>query len=200
MVGEAPRTVPDEVLAYARHITATLREVLGEDLAGACFVGSLALGGYLAGESDIDVVAVSRRAVPDQRKAAVADALAELTVSCPARGLELTLYRREVAAGSSAGADFEVNVNGGPRMARAVHLSSEAEPGFWYLLDRAIAHRVGLVITGPPAAELFADVPRERLLDAMVESIRWHRQHEPATLYTVLNASRAWRYATPCWR
>ena len=25
--------------------------------------------------------------------------------------------------------------------------------------------------------------------------MRWHRRHERATLYSVLNASRAWRYA-----
>ena len=29
----------------------------------------------------------------------------------------------------------------------------------------------------------------------MVESMRWHRQHERATLYSVLNAARAWRFA-----
>ncbi len=29
----------------------------------------------------------------------------------------------------------------------------------------------------------------------MGESVRWHRHHEKATLYSVLNASRAWRFA-----
>lgn len=29
----------------------------------------------------------------------------------------------------------------------------------------------------------------------MTESMRWHREHEKATLYSVLNASRAWRFA-----
>lgn len=29
----------------------------------------------------------------------------------------------------------------------------------------------------------------------MIESMRWHREHEKATLYLVLNASRAWRFA-----
>ena len=29
----------------------------------------------------------------------------------------------------------------------------------------------------------------------MVDSMQWHREHEPATLYSVLNASRAWRFA-----
>ena len=187
--------VPDEVAAYGRHVVASLREVLGEGLSGAYYVGSIALGGYVAGESDIDIVAVSELAIPDQMKPPLAEAVFDTTKSCPARGLEFTLYRREVAESPPVAADFEVNVNGGPRMARAIRFESRAEPGFWYVLDRAIAHRCGVVIWGPPPAETFAEVSRRALLDTMIESMRWHREHEKATLYSVLNASRAWRFA-----
>jgi hypothetical protein len=187
--------VPDEVVAYGREVAARLQEVLGDALDGAYYVGSIALGGYVAGESDLDIVAVSERAIPDQDKPPIADAVFDTTMSCPARGLEFTLYRREVAGSSPVDADFEINVNGGPRMARSIHLESRAEPGFWYVLDRAIAHRCGVVICGPPPVEVFAEVSRTLLLDAMVESMRWHREHEKATLYSVLNASRAWRFA-----
>jgi len=109
--------------------------------------------------------------------------------------VEFTLYRREVAASRSAGADFEVNANGGPRMPTTVHLEASAEPDFWYVLDRAIAHRSGLATRGPPAGKVFAAVPRRTLLDALYESMAWHRAHEKATLYSVLNACRAWRFA-----
>lgn len=33
------------------------------------------------------------------------------------------------------------------------------------------------------------------LLEAMRSSMQWHREHERATLYSVLNAARAWRFA-----
>jgi hypothetical protein len=187
--------VPEEVAAYGREVAAILQEVLGDDLVGAYYVGSIALGGYVAGESDLDVVAVSERAIPDREKPSLVEAVFDTTASCPACGLEFTLYRRDVAGSSPAAADFEVNVNGGPRMARAIHLEPRAEPGFWYVLDRAIAHRCGVVICGLPPAEAFAEVSRRLLLDAMIESMRWHRKHERATLYSVLNASRAWRFA-----
>jgi hypothetical protein len=187
--------VPEEVLAYGREVAACLRDVLGEELVGAYYVGSIALGGYVPGESDLDMVAVSERAIPDRRRASIADVVIDTTNSCPARGLEFTLYRREVAGRSPVAADFEVNANGGPRMARSIHLDAGAEPGFWYVLDRAIAHRCGVVVCGPAPIELFAEVSRRRLLDAMTESMRWHREHEKATLYSVLNASRAWRFA-----
>jgi len=79
-------------------------------------------------------------------------------------------------------------------MPTAVHLDAETEPGFWYVLDRAIAHRSGRTVTGPPPSAIFADVPRARLLKAMHESMTWHRAHEKASLYSVLNACRAWRF------
>jgi hypothetical protein len=146
-------------------------------------------------ESDVDIIAVSARAIPDEQKPSIAEAVFGTTMSCPARGLEFTLYRRKVTESSPVAADFELNVNGGPRMARAIHLESRTEPRFWYLLDRAIAQRCGVVISGPPPVEVFADVSRRVLLDVMIESMRWDREHEKATLYSVLNASRAWRFA-----
>jgi hypothetical protein len=187
--------VPDEVLTYGREVAASLQGVLGDGLCGVYFVGSVALGGYAPGESDIDIVAVSERAIPDQTKPAVAGAVFDTTRSCPTRGLEFTLYRREVAEASPVAADFELNVNGGPRMAGEIHLDSRTEPGFWYVIDRAIAHRSGVAIWGPPPPELFTDVSRRALLEAMIASMQWHREHEKATPHSVLNATRAWRFA-----
>ena len=61
------------------------------------------------------------------------------------------------------GADLEVSANVGRRMTTAVHLDATDEYGFWYVLDRAIAHRSGVAISGPPSRKVFADVPRRAL-------------------------------------
>jgi hypothetical protein len=184
-----------EVAAFGARVGDVLAEILGTDLVGVYFVGSVALGGYVPGESDIDIVAVAASALTDPLKQTVASAVLGATVGCPARGLEFTLYRQDLVRSPPSGADFEVNANGGPRMARVVHLDPTLESGFWYVLDRAVAHRSGLAIAGPQAHVLFADVPRSTLLEAMEESMAWHRAHEKATLYSVLNACRAWRFA-----
>ena len=189
------RVLRPEVAAFGDEVTEVLGRTLGTELVGVYFVGSVALGGYVPGESDIDIAAVSSTALTDPHKRSVASAIVEASAACPARGLEFTLYRSEVAGSPPAGADFEVNANGGPRMPTTVHLDATSEPGFWYVLDRAIAHRSGLAISGLPAREVFADVPRVTLLEAMYESMAWHRAHEKATLYSVLNACRAWRFA-----
>ena len=188
-------TPPEDAAAFGHEIAAILAETLAAELVGAYFVGSIALGGYVRGESDIDVVAVSRYQVGGETKKALAGGLLEATIGRPARGLEFTLYRAEVASSPPKDADFELNVNGGPRMARMVRLSSHDQPRFWYVLDRAIAHRHGIAISGPPSVEAFSAIPRRLLLEVAGESMRWHREHEKATLYSVLNASRAWRFA-----
>ncbi len=189
------RVLTPQVAVFGDQVTEVLARTRGTDLIGVYFVGSIALGGYVPGESDIDIVAVSNSALTDPQKQRVASAVVEASVACPARGLEFTLYRREIVCSRPAGADFEVNANGGPRMPTAVHLDATVEPGFWYVLDRAIAHRSGLAISGPLARRIFADVSRSILLEAMYESMAWHRAHEKATLYSVLNACRAWRFA-----
>jgi hypothetical protein len=188
-------SAPADVAAFGRVTVAVLDSALPGELVGAYFVGSIALGGYVPGESDVDVVAVCRRAVPDATKRALADRLLEAAITCPARGLELTLYRSEVASSPTTNADFELNVNGGPRMERVVRLSAVGEPRFWYVLDRAVAQRSGVTLFGPPADEVFAATARHVVLQALIESVRWHREHEKATLYSVLNACRAWRFA-----
>ena len=187
--------VSPDVAVFGDQVAQVLARILGPDLAGVYFVGSVALGGYVPGESDIDIVAVASAALTGPQRQAVASGILEASAACPARGLEFTLYRRDIAGSRPGGAGFEVNANGGPRMPAAVHLDPATEPGFWYVLDRAIAHRSGLVISGPPARQIFTDVPRRTLLEAMEESMAWHRAHEKATLYSVLNACRAWRFA-----
>jgi hypothetical protein len=187
--------VVPEVASFGHQVAEDLTHILGAEVVGVYFVGSVALGGYVPGESDIDIAAVTEAALTDTQRQSVAAAIIEVSAACPARGLEFTLYRREVVRSRPGGADFEVNANGGPRMPTVVHLDSTSEPGFWYVLDRAIARRSGFAISGPPPREVFADVPRGTLLQAMQESMAWHRAHEKATLYSVLNACRAWRFA-----
>ena len=186
---------PEDVAGFGDHVTQVLRSSLAEHLVGTYFVGSIALGGYVRGESDVDMIAVCQQSLSDGTRQRIVTELLQSTALCPARGLEFTLYRLDVASSPPRGADFEVNVNGGPRMDTAVHHSPDEEPGFWYVIDRAIAHRQGVVIAGPPAVDVFADASRTQLLDAMRDSMRWHRSHEKATLYSVLNGCRAWRFA-----
>jgi hypothetical protein len=103
------RVLRPEVAVFGDQVTEVLARTLGADLVGVYFVGSVALGGYVPGESDIDITAVSSAALTGPQRQSVASAVVEASAACPARGLEFTLYRRQIAGARSAGADFEVN-------------------------------------------------------------------------------------------
>lgn len=194
-LGKDRGVVPGDVAEFGRKAAARLRHVLPDDLVGVYFVGSVALGDYIPGHSDIDMVAVTDRAMSDLEKRQVVDGLSHPNLPCPTRGFELVLYTRRHVATASSDAAFEINLNTGPRMAPHVGFDASAEPRFWFVIDRAIAHGFGTPIDGPPAHEVFAPIPRRVILEAMTESIAWHRAHETLGHFSVLNACRAWRYA-----
>jgi hypothetical protein len=81
-------------------------------------------------------------------------------------------------------------------MPHRLSLHRAEEPSHWFLLDLAILRDRGRVLTGPPPGELVAPIPRRWLLEALADSMAWHRANEPDLQQTVLNASRGWRFAS----
>jgi hypothetical protein len=191
----ADLSLPEEVTRYGEEVTRTLYSLLPGPLVGSYFVGSVALGGYLHGRSDIDMVAVLGGDVAQDEKMRVAVGLAHRSLPCPTRGLELVLYSRAAVAAARPDAAFALNFTTGPGMGEHVGVDPTAEPRFWFLIDRAVARAHGRVITGPAPASLFAPLPRSWLLDALLEAILWHRATERLGHDSVLNAARAWRFA-----
>jgi predicted nucleotidyltransferase len=154
-------------------------------------IGSAALGNYVPGVSDLDVAAVSPEAVGDPE--AVAAPIRHSSLPCPARKLELVVYRAEQAAAPTRDLEFELDLNtgaGGDRLLTDLG----GEPGHWYLIDLAIAREHGRTLAGPPARELFGEPPRADLLEALREGMRWAEAQEPDSPDTALNAARAQRF------
>ncbi len=150
---------------FGDRVAESLSRILGRELVGVYFVGSVALGGFVPHESDIDVVAVCCRALTRAQARHIASAVVEVSAACPARGLQLTLYRLEVVAADPVGGDFEVMrtaARGCRRPCTWTRRWSPASGTSWTVSS---------------------------------ESMAWHRAHEGATLYSVLNACRAWRSA-----
>ncbi|MBD0317958.1 MAG: DUF4111 domain-containing protein [Thermoleophilia bacterium] len=185
----------DVVAAYDGQLVGRVRDVLAERLVGVYVSGSGVLGDYVHGRSDLDRFAVCDREAGEEAKAALVDALRHESLPCPARALEFVLYRRAAVARPTSGGAFELNLNTGAAIPLHVSFDPGEEPPHWFLLDRAIVHAHGRALTGPPAHELFAPLPRAWLLDALAESLRWHRENEGvAGENTVLNACRAWYF------
>jgi Domain of unknown function (DUF4111)/Nucleotidyltransferase domain len=185
-----------QVDAYLAELAGRAREVLGERLVGVYAGGSLALGAYEHGRSDLDVaVVVEGRLEPSVKDELVA-AWRHEALPCPARGLELVVYSRAAAAAPATDVDFELNLNTGRQMTfRADFEFDPAVGGHWFPIDRAILGQHALAIVGPPAREVFGEIPREALVPVVAESLRWHEESEPWGDNSVLNAARALRWA-----
>jgi hypothetical protein len=89
---------------------------------------------------------------------------------------------------------FLINLNSGPAMTTSVSFDPATEPAHWFVVDRAIAHRHGIAVVGPVAADVIAAVPRPMVLDALAASIAWHGGGDRHGVASVLNGCRALRY------
>jgi hypothetical protein len=182
---------------YLAELTRRLGAVLGGELLGVYAGGSYGLGAYGPGRSDIDVTVVVAGALSHAAKQAIVERLRQEALPCPARGLELVVYPLATARGGGGEPGFELNLNTGAAMGFRVDEAPGDIEGFWFAIDRSILRAHGVALTGPPAADLFAPIPRATLLELLQESIRWHRDSDvPLGSDTVLNTCRALRFAS----
>jgi predicted nucleotidyltransferase len=159
---------------------------------GVVLIGSGALGDYVPGVSDLDVAVIAPAAV-EEPEALVAP-LRHTELPCPARKLELVVYRTEQAALPTRELELELDLNTGADGERLLTEPGDA-PAHWYLIDLAVARERGVAVAGPPPRELIGEPPRDDVLDALAAGIRWSIDEEPGSPNTVLNASRAAHFA-----
>jgi len=130
-------------------------------------------------------------------QAALVARLRHESLPCPARLLELVVYKEDTARSMSATADFELNLNTGASTPPAVQ-TRRARGGIarhWFPIDRSVLSQAGVAVSGPPAERVFASIPRVELLPVVADSVRWHRDHLAESGDTVLNGCRSLRYA-----
>ena len=157
--------IPAELAPYLRRLVDVLRQ--GAPVDAVYLLGSAALGAYEHGRSDVDVVAVTSRSLSVEERRALAAAVEAVPV--PARKLELVVYPR----GSTR---WELNLNTGEH----IGVDPDAEPSFWFVLDRAIAEQHALPLLGPPWAELFEPESREAIEAALDEAVAFEGWSEAA--------------------
>ncbi|MBU8861092.1 MULTISPECIES: nucleotidyltransferase domain-containing protein [unclassified Micromonospora] len=167
----------DDIRDYLAEVVRRSRDVLGDDLVGAYAAGSVGLGAYQPGRSDVDVALLVAGPLPEADRRLLVDRLRHESLPCPARGLELMVYRRDVAASGTPEPGFEVELNTGATMPfRATYDPADrpaADGRFWYALDRSILRQSGLALLGPPAAGVFADPAPENLRALLADALRW---------------------------
>ncbi|CAL9345799.1 aminoglycoside adenylyltransferase domain-containing protein [Streptomyces sp. enrichment culture] len=170
--GRAP--LPPELGPYLTELVHRTRAVCGTRPVSVLAVGSVALGDYRHGRSDVDVTVVVDPSLPRAALSELAAALAHPALPCPAAGLELTVYDAGFAARPSAEAGYLLDLNTGPQLPGKVSFDPSQSPAFWYVIDRSVAARAGRSLHGRPAHEAVAEPERRAVLRALGASVREH--------------------------
>jgi streptomycin 3"-adenylyltransferase len=192
------------VQQYLDRVVSTLREHLGAELVGVYLHGSLAMGAFDPGRSDVDILAVGTGPLSPKRRVQLGDALA--AISRPASGgdLELSVVTEAAVRTSSAAPSFEVHVHthDEPPVVDGADRSGDEDLAIHFAMARAR----GQALFGPAPGELFAAPERASLIHALLSDIDWAREsgaagweghHMPelaSMAYRTLNAARSWRY------
>lgn len=172
------RTVPAEVRPYLTELAHRTHAVCGPSLTAVVAVGSLALGDYRHGRSDIDVTVVVAGALPAAVLRELADALDHRQLPCPAAGLVLVVYAADFARVPSGEAGYLLNLNTGAQLPGKAAFDTAGGPSFWYVIDRSVAHQAGIALYGPPASEVIAAPRPTQLYEAIRASVREHGDGE----------------------
>jgi streptomycin 3"-adenylyltransferase len=183
-------------LEAGRQVATQLERSLGDALVAVYLHGSAVLGGFRWDRSDLDVLAVSRRALNDAEVAAIGGGLPALTY--PANGLEFSLMTAEEArltAPPSPRFQIHVTTRARDRVTKVVDGRRRgADPDL--LLHIVACRERGVALLGPPPKQVFPEVSHALVLAAMEREIDWAVSHGPPPEYTVLTACRTWRYAS----
>jgi hypothetical protein len=186
-------TLPDDVSRYLAAVSARVSGVFGDQVVGVYTTGSLALGGYRPGRSDIDVMAVVHDSADLGLRQQLVRQLDHRVLTCPAAGLEFVLYPLATVTRPALAAGYLVNFNTGRSLPPVTSFDPGDEPAFWYAIDRAVRYQSGAALTGPPAQELFAPFPYDELRGAVIASVEAHSDPGEGHLLdnAVLNGCRA---------
>ena len=185
--------------AYAARLAGDLDALLGGALAGAYLHGSVALGGWLAERSDVDILFVVADDLAGEVAPAGSDPLtaagALLTRSgahCPGRGLECSIVTVSQAARPAPPWPFVLHAgfgDGGRTLVRG-----DTRPGDPDLLMHyAVCRAAGITVAGPPPAAVIGAVRRPQVLAYLAGELDWGLANAPES-YAVLNACRALVY------
>jgi Domain of unknown function (DUF4111)/Nucleotidyltransferase domain len=187
---DATATAPRE---YASRLTSELAGLLDDRLTAAYLHGSAALGGWVADRSDVDILVVVARHLPDPALTATGELLMRWAKACPGRrGLECSVVTAGQAARPAPPWPFILHVavrRGGPVLVRGDATAGDDDLLMHYEASRA----AGITLAGAPPAAVIGAVDRLVILNYLASELDWGLANGPEC-YAVLNACRALVY------
>ncbi len=175
------------------------RRILGENLVGVYLHGSAAMGCFHPKLSDLDFIAVVEESVPDAAKLDFLGELVPLHAQAPAKGIEMSIVRREFCERFAYPTPFELHFS-------AMHLNRLLKNPQAYAKEMkgtdkdlaahfTVLKKCGIVLWGKRIEAVFGAVPPEAYTDSICGDIE-NAPEEIAEnpMYMTLNLCRvlAW--------
>jgi Domain of unknown function (DUF4111) len=184
------------VVAYARALTGELMVLPDGVLQAAYLHGSAALGGWVPGRSDVDMLLVAADGIGGVAVNRLGEVLGQSAGRCPGRELECSVVTVAQARQPAPPWPFVLHVTAGPgRPGRTVRPGGRSPGDPDLLMHYAVCRAAGWPVCGPPPRDVVGVVPRRAILDYLAGELGWGIGHAPEA-YAVLNACRALIYLT----
>jgi len=157
--------------------------------------GSLTLGDYVPGRSDIDLLLVVEDSPTDAQSVILEAAFADEAQSAPGR-VDFRMVTRDVAAAPTPAPPLELAIarSADGELAVERHLAHERD----LVVEFSMCRAHGRSLAGAPPAEVLAEVPDEWLLDvgddqlASWQALEYSPRHAELMVFT---ACRVWLFA-----
>lgn len=189
---------PDEhaALACAERVAAATVAVLGDDALGVVLHGSLAMGGYLPGRSDVDLLVVAARPLLPSGVEELTAATLTAAADWPAR-VDYRLVLAPAAARPTREPPMElwIEIDGRLPGGQRVHIRRAGERDL--VLELSICRALGQSLHGASPGSLIGAVPPAWVDQVGLTQIEdWIEIGEDLRFaqMTVLTACRIWRF------
>ena len=198
VLAQAPLTGASahDALAYADTLAHASSRALGDALAAVVLHGSLTLGDYLPGRSDIDLLLIVDDPLTDAHLAGLANGVGQQRPRAPVRA-DIRVVTRTTAGAPSPLPLMEAYLRiRGPE--RRVHIEGRHRGERDLAVEFSVCRAHGRSLLGPPPSELIGRVPDSWVLDAGDAQLAdWQAigDDPPYAQLTVLSACRVWRFA-----
>ena len=163
---------PGRVLSYAGRLASQLMTVSGGALHAAYLHGSAALGGWVPGRSDVDLLFVATDDISGTAVTRIGEVLGKSAGDCPGRELECSVVTVTQAQRPAPPWPFVLHVTAGPGTpGRTVRPNSRSSGDPDLLMHYAVCRAAGWPMCGPPPQDLIGDVPRRAILDYLADEL-----------------------------
>jgi predicted nucleotidyltransferase len=192
---------PPDVRGQVERLVVLIRAHVGDDLVGIYLHGSLAMGCFNAGRSDVDLVVVSERRMSIATKWRIAQVL--LRLSGAPSPIEISFLERAALTAWRHPAPFDLHYSETWRR----RYEEDLESGAWKDWNRSPEHDAdlaahltvtkarGVTLWGRPIVEILPDVPEDDCVASLLEDLEWARGREGVAPDTrLLNLCRVLGY------